>query len=152
MLEVSIILLPGGPRPCHRSPQGLDAARHRAAGGPQARTGGTGQLRSTLFRWMGVVHAWLGYATGQLLPEGPARRTPLASSRLARGERGLPAGAPLLTALRSPLTYRAPVFPCPHRSERDNLSTPHGGLLSALGEVAFPHSLERAHLWAVRIT
>src|SRR5215470_11325686 len=51
--------------------QGLDAAMHRAAGGQQACTGGTGPRRSMLFLWMRVVHDRLGHATAQLLPYGP---------------------------------------------------------------------------------
>jgi hypothetical protein len=51
-------------RPHH----GRDATRHRAAGGQQARTGGTGQMQSLLYLTMRVVHDRLGYATRQLLP------------------------------------------------------------------------------------
>src|SRR5262249_31267902 len=45
-----------------------DAAMHRATGGQQACTGGAGPMRSLLFLWRCVVHARLGYATGQWLP------------------------------------------------------------------------------------
>ena len=49
----------------------LNGASYRGTSWQEALTSGTGQVRSMLFLFVGVLDDRLGHATRQLLPQGP---------------------------------------------------------------------------------